>query len=224
MAARRVSRFPALLAAALGVAMGAGLLDVQAAAQDAREQLPIKVEAASFEGNIPNNTIVYHDVIITQGDVSVRATKASLVGGINYENSKWTLSGDVRINAQGGSLRSDQAVISFANNLLTRATITGAPAQFEHQREGAVEPARGHANTIDYETASGTVSFKNEAWLSDGCTEIHGDQLVYNIRSQSVQAQSASAATGSNGKKRVQITIQPQTSSGKPCNTPGKKP
>ncbi len=45
--------------------------------------------------------------------------------------------------------------------------------------------------TIDYETASGTVSFRDEAWLSDGCNEITGKQLVYNIKEQSVQGQPA---------------------------------
>jgi lipopolysaccharide transport protein LptA len=224
MAAQHLSRITAILAAALVVFPAAGLLDAHAAAQSSRAQLPINVEAASFEGNMPNNSVVYHDVIISQGDVRVQAAKASVVGGINYENSKWTLSGDVRINAGNGSLRSDEAIIYFANNLLTRATITGTPAQFEQQREGGAEPARGHANTIDYETSTGSVSLKNEAWLSDGCNEIRGEKLVYNIRSQSVQAQSVAAAPGSTGNGRIRITIQPQTPSGKPCATPGKKP
>jgi lipopolysaccharide export system protein LptA len=212
MAAQHLKRsFTASLAAALVVLPAAGLLDARAATTVKREPLPITVDAASFEGDIRNNSTVYHDVIISQGDVRV-------------QNGKWTLSGDVRINAGNGSLRSDEAIIYFANNLLTRATITGTPAQFEQQREGGAEPARGHANTIDYETSTGSVSLMNEAWLSDGCNEIRGEKLVYNIRSQSVQAQSVTAAPGSTGNGRIRITIQPQTPSGKPCATPGKKP
>jgi lipopolysaccharide transport protein LptA len=219
MAAPRVSSLIPLLLATLA----AGLLDVQAAAEDKRDQLPINIEAASTTGDIPNNTMVLKDVIISQGDVRIQAAEARVAGGLDYNNSKWTISGDVRINAQGGSLRSDRAVISFANNLITRATVTGAPAQFEQQREGA-EPARGRANTIDYETATGNVSFKSEAWLSDGCNEIRGEQLTYNIRSQSVQAQSVSAPSSRDGNGRIRITIQPKTPSGKPCTSPGKKP
>ena len=127
------------------VACGAGLSDARAAAQEARENLPITIEAASTEGDIRNNTILMRDVTISQGDLRIRANKASVIGGLNYQNSKWTISGDVRINAQGGSLTSDEAIVTFANNLITRATITGAPAQFEALREGAAEPARGRA-------------------------------------------------------------------------------
>ena len=204
------------------VACGAGLSDARAAAQEARENLPITIEAASTEGDIRNNTILMRDVTISQGDLRIRANKASVIGGLNYQNSKWTISGDVRINAQGGSLTSDEAIVTFANNLITRATITGAPAQFEALREGAAEPARGRARTIDYETTSGNVSLKDQAWLFDGCNEIRAEQLVYNIRSQSVQAQAVAASTSGDG--RVRITIQPQSPSGKPCAGPGKKP
>ena len=200
----------------------AGLSGAHAAAPEARENLPIVIDAASTEGSLPNNTLVMHDVTISQGDLKIRADKASVVGGINYQNSKWTISGGVRINAQGGNLVSDEAVVTFANNLITRATITGAPAEFEGLRQGASEPARGRARTIDYETTSGNVSLKDQAWLSDGCNEIRGEQLVYNIRSQSVQAESVAATTGSDG--RVRITIQPQSPAGKPCAAPGTKP
>ena len=218
MAAPRPNRVLVLLLAV----SGAGLLDVHAAAEERRETLPIVIDAASTEGDIRNNTIVMLDVTISQGDLKIRADKASVAGGLNYQNSKWTISGDVRINAQGGSLQSDQAVVTFSDNLITRATITGAPAQFEQQREAGMEPARGRANTIEYETASGNVSFKDQAWLSDGCNEFRSEQLVYNVRSQSLQAQSAPAASG-NGE-RIRITIQPQSPSGKPCASPMKKP
>jgi len=210
MAAPRNDR----LVLALGTLFVTGLLSAHAAAQEARENLPIVIDAASSEGSLPNNTLVMRDVTISQGDLKIRADKASIVGGLNYQNSKWTISGGVRINAQGGSLTSDEAVVTFANNVITRATITGAPAQFEGLREGASEPTRGRARTIDYETTTGNVSLNDEAWLLvDGCNELRSDQLVYNIRSQSVQ----------NGG-RVRITIQPQTDAGKPCSSPGKKP
>lgn len=218
MAARRVSIFVASFLAA----MAAGLLDARAATEDRHEALPINLKATSFEGDIRNNNLVYHDVTISQGDVRVQAAKATVAGGLNYENSKWTLSGDVRIKTGTGNLRSDQAVIYFANNLISRATITGAPAEFEQQRDAGAEPARGHANTIDYETATGNVSFRDQAWLSDGCNEIRGEQLVYNIRTQSVQAQSVATPAGGDG--RIRITIQPQSPSGKPCAAPGKNP
>jgi lipopolysaccharide transport protein LptA len=208
---------------ALGAALFAGLLGARPAAHDARENLPINIEAASSEGSLPNNTLVMHDVTISQGDLKIRANKASVIGGLNYQNSKWTISGDVRINAQGSSLQSDEAVVTFSNNLISRAVVTGAPAQFETQRDANAEPVRGRARAIDYETASGNISLNDAAWLSDGCKEWRSEQLVYNIRSQSVQAQAVAPVAGAGSDGRIHITIQPQTASGKPCSTPGKK-
>ncbi len=83
--------------------------------------------------------------------------------------------------------------------------------------------SRGRAPTIDYETANGTVSFRDDAWLSDGCNEITANQLVYNIKAQSVQGQPANTSTpGANGRAR--FVIQPQSKQGKPCNAAGSKP
>ena len=92
---------------ALGAVVLTGWLDVRAATKEERASLPIVIDAASSEGDIRNNRIVMHDVTISQGDLKIRADKASVVGGLNYQNSKWTISGGVRINAQGGSLTSD---------------------------------------------------------------------------------------------------------------------
>jgi lipopolysaccharide transport protein LptA len=153
-------------------------------------------------------------VVITQGATRIEANEAQVKGGLDFENGEWTISGDVRIKAEGGSLHSDKAVVAFRNNLISRATITGAPAVFEQLRNDG-RTARGRAKTIDYETGSGTVSFKEDAWLSpDGCNEITAQQLVYNIKTQSVQGRAAPAATGTD---RITITIQPGGSSEKPC-------
>jgi len=77
-----------------------------------------------------------------------------------------------------------------------------------------VHTSRGHAKTIDYETTGGTVSFRENAWLSDGCNEITGQQLVYNIKAQRVEGQ-ARPTPGDDG--RIRITIQPKPASGTPC-------
>ena len=148
------------------------------------------------------------DVTISQGDIRVQADEARAAGGLNFENSRWTFSGNVRIRAEGGSLTSDRAVVSFANNLIDRATVTGKPAAFEQARGGTADAARGRAETIIYETAAGTVSLLDSAWLSDGRNEIRGERLIYNIRDQRVQARARpDSAAGEQG--RVRIIIQP---------------
>lgn len=181
----------------------------------------IVVEAKPMEVDYRNNNAVLREVVITQCDMRIQAAEARVTGGLDFENSRWTISGNVRINAEGGSLRSDKAIVSFRNNLISQATITGAPAEFEQLRDDGTT-SRGHAKTIDYETTTGTVSLTNDAWLSDGRNEISGQQLVYNIRSQSVKGQSKPGADGGTG--RVRIVIQPGKPPSAPVPVDEKKP
>jgi lipopolysaccharide transport protein LptA len=199
-----------------------GLLGVAAAAQE-RSAEKIVLEAVPVDINYKNNTAVLRDVVITQGATRIEAREAHVKGGLDFENGEWTISGNVRIKAENGNLKSDKAVVSFANNLISRAVVTGAPAEFEQQREDGTT-ARGRAGTIAYEPGTGIVSFRENAFLSDGCNELKAQQLRYNIRQQRVEGQSrATAGAG----ERITITIQPGgAGAGKPCAKVGapKKP
>jgi lipopolysaccharide transport protein LptA len=198
----------------LAAALAAGLLGVAAAAQAPRSTEKIVLDAVPVEIDTRKNTAVLRDVVITQGETRIQANEARVKGGLDFQNGEWTISGDVRIKAEGGSLRSDKAVVAFRNNLISRATITGAPAEFEQLRTDGTT-AHGRANTIDYETSSGMVSFREDAWLTFGCNEITGQQFAYNLKTQSFQGQDQQPAGTRIG--RVTFTIQPGASSGKPC-------
>ncbi len=186
-------------------------------------QLPITVDAASSEVDYRTNTVVFSQVVISQGAMRVQADHAH-ASGLNFANSRWTFDGHVRIDAEPrGSLRSDQAVVEFRDNRIVRATASGKPAEFEQPRADSQQMARGRADEIVYDVSEGTVRLSNDAWLSDGVNEISGPLLVYNIRAQRVQA-----ATQPGSDQRVHITIAPQSvpaaPSGKPHNEPGKAP
>jgi len=198
----------------------AGLLGVAAAAQAPRSTEKIVMDAVPVEVNYRDNTALFRDVVITQGDIRIEASEANAKGGLDFENGEWTISGNVRIRAEGGNLKADKAVVWFRNNLISRATVTGSPAEFEQLRKDGTT-SRGHAPVIDYETANGTVSFRDDAWLSVGCNEITGNQLVYNIKTQSLQGQDNGAATPGG---RVRFVIQPGAKQGKPCNVAGSNP
>jgi len=175
---------------------------VPAPSKDARK-LPIDV--ASSKVDYKGDTVVFQDVVITQGDTKVQADHAHATGLDNFDNSHWTFDGNVRINGeQHGSLKSDQAVVEFRNKYISKATITGNPAEFEQRRTDTPEMARGHAHEIVYNVTDGTVRLSNDAWLSDGHNEISGPELVYSIREQRVQA---TTAPGTDDK--VHIIIQP---------------
>jgi lipopolysaccharide transport protein LptA len=169
---------------------------------------PIEIEAKPFEVDYRNNNAVLREVVITQCEMRIEAAEARVTGGLNFENSRWTISGNVRITAEGGRLSSDKAVVSFRDNVISHAEITGAPAEFEQQRDDGTT-SRGHANIMEYETDSGAISFRENAWLSDGRNEISGPQLVYNVKTQSVQGQGKVAA-GKPGTDRIRIVIQPR--------------
>jgi lipopolysaccharide export system protein LptA len=186
-------------------------------------QLPITVDAASSEVDYRTNTVVFSQVVISQGATRIQADHAH-ASGLNFANSRWTFEGHVRIDAApSGSLRSDQAVVEFRDNRIVRATASGKPAQFEQQRSDSQQMAHGHADEIVYDVSDGTVRLSSDAWLSDGVNEISGPLLVYNIRAQRVQA-----ATQPGTGQRVHITIQPQSAPpptpAKPRSEPGKPP
>jgi lipopolysaccharide transport protein LptA len=195
------------LARTLG-ACCAGLLGLAAGAQSARDTGKIVMDAVPVEVNYRDNTAVFRDVVITQGDIRIEASEANVKGGLDFENGEWTISGNVRIRAEGGNLTADKAVVWFSNNAISRARITGSPAQFEQLRKDGTT-SRGRAPTIDYETAAGTVAFRDDAWLLVGCNEMTARELVYNIKAQSVQ-----------NAGRVRFVIQPESKTGQPCNVP----
>ena len=184
---------------------GLVLFTVTTAAQEDQRQQPISLDAASTDVNYRTNTVVFRDVVISQGDVTVRADRAEATG-LDFEDSQWSFEGDVQIDVERrGSLRSDRAVVDFRANRITSAVITGSPAEFEQQRTDSDLLARGRAGEIVYAVGDGTVRLSDDAWLTDGRNEISGPLLVYNIRQERVQA-----ATQPGGDERVRITIVPQ--------------
>jgi lipopolysaccharide transport protein LptA len=203
---------PPRLAALLPVLLGG----VAQAAPVSCENQEIVIDAKpGMEVDYRNNNAVLRDVVITQCDIRIQAAEARVTGGLNFENNQLTVMGDVRIAADGGNLSSDKAVISFRDRLITQATITGSPAQFEQKRDDG-SMSRGRAGTIDYQTAAGTVSFSNDAWISIGKNEISGRTFVYNIRAQRLEGQPKSSTSERTGNDRIRIVI--------PARKPGDKP
>jgi lipopolysaccharide transport protein LptA len=164
----------------------------------------IVVDAASSDVDYRSNTLLFRDVVITQGPLRVQAERARATG-LDFKDATWTFSGKVKIDVEGGTMRAEEAVVNFIADQLARATVRGKPAEFEQQMKTGGK-ARGRAGSLVYETRGGTVTLKENAWLSDGRSEIRGEQLVYEIAAQRVQA---GKTTGSD--ERVRIVIRPQT-------------
>jgi lipopolysaccharide transport protein LptA len=133
----------------------------------------------------------------------VQADQATATG-LDFKDSQWSFVGAVRIRVPNGLLDSDSATVNFADNQIAEAKITGAPAQFEQRRKDSAKVTRGRAGLIEYNVEGGTVKLTDEAWLTDGASEITGQTLVYNIRDERVIAN-----PGETDRQGVSITIRP---------------
>ncbi|MFM7625482.1 MAG: lipopolysaccharide transport periplasmic protein LptA [Gammaproteobacteria bacterium] len=200
------TRRRALLALLLAAPLAAsGVAAPQAAAAKAGKPRDgeIVLDAASSEVDYRSDTLLFRDVVITQGAVRGRAERAHATG-LDFKAATWTFSGKVRITVQDGELRSEEAVVTFVADRVTRAVVRGQQAEFEQKLKDGGK-ARGRAASLTYETAAAKVTLRGDASLSDGRSDIRGEQLVYDINAQRVQAGKASGSD-----ERVRIVIRPQ--------------
>ena len=173
-------------------------------------QQKINVDAASQEIDTKTNTVIFRQIVVSQGETRVRADHARATG-LNFENSRWTFQGNVQIDAPPrGSLQSEQATVAFRDNRIAGVTITGKPAQFEQQRADDLGMEKGHADQIVYDVNQGTVLLTKDAWISDGRNEMSAPSISYSIREQKVLATSSGANQG------VHIVITPPPAPPKP--------
>src|SRR5882672_466292 len=200
----------AAVAATLGLVLLAGSSH---GAGPRRTDLPINVDAQSSDFDYAKNTLLFRKVKVSQGNTSVEADEATATG-LNFENSKWEFRTNVRILIEGGSLKSDQASVTFTDNQISRALITGSPAEFEQKLENSEDIAHGRAGSIEYDFTSETIRMLQDAYLTDGHNDIRGQTLVYSIRDQRVLANASDQSD-----ERVRITINPRNVQGKPATS-----
>lgn len=215
---------PFVAAALLAAAPGAF-------AQTPALDLEIKLEADASEIDRANDRLIFHDISISQGPLSVRASRAE-GSGLEFDDSDWVFSGDVRIRDLTTSIAAEKATLRFVDHRLRNAILNGAPVRFEHRRsagandaggsvkEGAATagappdggpaglgaPGRtvGRADEIEYDFEAQLLRLSGDAWLSEGTNQISSASIVYDIIAQRVKADS-----NGDGDDRVRITITP---------------
>jgi lipopolysaccharide transport protein LptA len=191
--ARSIASLAILFALATGAQAGAPQLD---------EDQPIQLEARSSDFDYKSSTLIFKAVRIAQGRLWIESDEAT-ANGLDFKGSVWRFAGNVKMGLPDGTIQSDQALITFANNLVSVAEISGSPASFEQKRPNGV--ARGRAKQIEYRPGSATVRLTGDAWLSDGTNEMSGATLVYDLNGQRVVAN-----PDDQGDQRVRLTIQPK--------------
>lgn len=175
-----------------------------AAAQIADLRLPISLDADSTDYDGRTSMLMFEGLRLSQGNIGVQADKG-LASQLDFENAVWQFQGNVVIDTGEGRIQCDDADLRFEGHELSFATITGTPATFEFTRANTAEKTYAEAGRLDYDFAKGIIEFSGDAVITEGGNQISSNLLVYNIREQRINAQSAG-----DGKPRVKITYTPR--------------
>ena len=191
------------------VALLAPPAQANAAPASARDrQADILLEAQSTTIDLKTNTAVFSKIRITRGAMSITADQGQAneqrSKDLYFENNVWNFRGNVKIAVEQGQLFSDDAQITFVNNALSKAIANGKPASFEQTVTKTGKPAKGHADTIDYDANKHLVRFLKDAYLTNGDHEMTGQALKYDVLGQKVIAEEAEQ-----NSQRVRIVITP---------------
>ena len=190
------------------VALIAALLvaSCAAAAQQSTDPLPISLDADSSSFDRRSNTVTFEGLRISQGALGIEADLA-LATGLDFENSQWQFTGNVRITIESAKILSDSAELRFIDHQLLSAALRGEPAQFQDVAQDTGEPIVGYANLFEYDTTQGTIRMTDEAFLSEGPNEISGCDLLYDLGRETITASSSECG------QPVRMTIQPPQTS-----------
>lgn len=101
---------------------------------------------------------------------------------------------------------------------ITRMVAEGNPARFREQPKVQGQPITGSARRVDYDVRAGIVVLEQDAQLLQGKNRFQGPRIEYDRDQDVVKAGSAGGAGG-----RVEITLQPKGSKGKPEAESGTK-
>src|ERR1700721_2683433 len=152
-------------------------------ARDRQQQ--IFMDSQSGYIDLKTNTAVFYKIRISEGGMSITADQGQAnqqrSKDLYFENNVWNFRGNVKIVVEQGQLFSDDAQITFVNNALSKAIANGKPASFEQTVTKIGKPAKGHAETIDYDANKHLVRFLKDAYLTNGDHEILGQSVKYDI-------------------------------------------
>jgi len=178
---------------------------------DARLPIVLDAESTIYDGK--NSILTYQGLRVTQGNIGIEADSGH-ASKLDFEDSIWHFSGNVIIDTEQGHIECETADLQFNQHELQLATIAGNPATFELRRSGSDDTTFAEAKSLFYDFSAGVVEFSGDAVITEGGNQISSNFLVYNIKEQRINAQSAGE-----DDPRVKITYTPRVSSGAADNT-----
>lgn len=115
-------------------------------------------------------------------------------------------------------IRGDKIIVTQDKEGLKHGTATGQFASFRQKRQGMDEYVEGYAERIEYDSKNGSIDFFGQAHIKRGQDEVRGEHIIYNSHTEVFQANGTPGLnTGSTGKGRVRVVIQPKTKSAEPA-------
>ncbi len=176
--------------------------------------LPIDLDAAFSEFDRRNNRLIFRQLKITQGTLAIQADEAT-ADPADFANSVWVFIGNVSIRNAATQASGDRAELTFRDNQLRKAALTGQPARFSQAGAEGKPPTEGHGQLLEYDVDAATIELVNDAFLSDSKNEISGNRIAYDLGREVV---TAGATEG--GQVRMRITPQQE----KPAKAPATQP
>lgn len=202
----RTRTIRAMRAFVTSLAAAAAMLPAGGLTQEPDRQLPIMLDADSTEYDGKNSMLMFSGLRLTQGNLSIQADRGRATQP-DFEDSVWQFAGGVVIDVENGHMEAESADLKFSGHQLELATITGSPATFEMRRPDTDIATYAEAGRVRYDFDAGIVEFSENAVIIEGCNQISSNYLVYNIKEQRINAQSAT-----DSDEKVKITYTPRDS------------
>ena len=174
----------------------------------ADRQLPINLDADSYEYDRKNNVMTFRNVRITQGETSIEAERANS-SGLEFKDSLWLFSGNVVMRSANAEINSAEAEMRFVDYELRNARVKGAPTSFELESVDSPQTVVGRAEEMEYKLPDRIIELRGGAFLSEGENQMSGDTIVYDMAAERVLAESFT-----DSEERVRITITPDSEAG----------
>jgi len=170
-------------------------------------KLPITIDAEStdYEGN--DSILTFKKLNLSQGDISITADSGK-ASKLDFENSIWQFMGNVKIILSDGEINADSTYLEFKGHQIKIAKISGNPerqAKLEFQHQEKMEVTSATADHIDYDFDAAMIDFSGKVRIIEDGNQISSEYLVYNIKNQTIQAQS-----NSQDNPKVKITYTPR--------------
>jgi lipopolysaccharide export system protein LptA len=178
--------------------------------------LPVDLDAEFSEFDRRNNRLVFRRLTVRQGLLSIKADEAT-ADPADFIRSRWLFKGNVVIRNAEAQVQCATAELTYRDNVLRQAVLTGKPARFTQPRTAQRLPTEGSADRLDYDPVNGKIRLSGNARLADASNDIRGERIDYDLRREVVSA-------GAGGGGPVRIRIAPGERISGPAPPPASKP